>query len=294
MSKLHCERSHLFLKTYTYKTKLPQPINRVSYIFAPMQNKSKNLRIGIVGSGNMATRLTKVFIDNGQKPVCILSNSVSGSKLSETFFLPLISLPEEASKVDLWLVCLRDELLTPEFASRFSEDAFLCHTAGSVGLDAFGHRKRNGVFYPLQTLSKEREVNFRHIPICIEASVESDLEILETLAKTISEDVRRMDSEQRLAAHLAAVFVSNFVNHFYKIGKELLSEKNLDFGLLKPLILETALKALEISPENAQTGPALRNERKVMEKHLELLKNKTQLAEIYNIISKSIQDGNHG
>ncbi|MBN2747711.1 MAG: DUF2520 domain-containing protein [Bacteroidales bacterium] len=275
-------------------TKLRQAFNFVSYIFALMQNETKDLRIGIVGSGNMATRLTKVFIDNGQKPATILSSSESGRRLSATYSVPRISLPSEASHVDLWLVCLRDDLLTPEFASRFPEDVLLCHTAGSLGLDAFGHRKRNGVFYPLQTLSKEREVDFQNIPLCIEATVDSDLTLLEALANRISDDVRRMNSEQRLTAHLAAVFVSNFVNHFYKIGKELLLEKSLDFDLLKPLILETASKVLEISPEKAQTGPAMRNDSKVMEKHLELLKDNSQLAEIYNIISKSIQNGING
>jgi predicted short-subunit dehydrogenase-like oxidoreductase (DUF2520 family) len=145
-----------------------------------------------------------------------------------------------------------------------------------------------GVFYPFQTFTKEKKVEFDHIPICIEAKTPQNLEILNGLALSISQNIKFFDSNQRQQIHLAAVFVCNFVNHFYTIGEKLLTEKGIDFDILKPLILETASKVIYQSPESSQTGPASRNDRIVMDKHLAMLANDPDLKSLYSLLSERI------
>ena len=146
------------------------------------------------------------------------------------------------------------------------------------------------MFYPLQTFSKDRELTFKSIPICLEAQHKEDLDLLKDVGAALSDHVEVIDSQKRAKLHLAAVFVNNFVNHLYAIGHKLLDEESLSFDLLKPLIQETANKINTITPSKAQTGPAIRNDLKTIEKHLHLLKNNSD-KEIYrmlsNIISKS-------
>lgn len=145
-----------------------------------------------------------------------------------------------------------------------------------------------GVFYPFQTFTITKRVDFKHVPVCIEANTPQNLEVLAELARSISGNIRLFDSGQRQQIHLAAVFVCNFVNHFYTIGEKLLGEKGIDFEILKPLILETASKATSQSPESSQTGPASRNDKIVMEKHLAMLSQHPDLQNLYSLISERI------
>ncbi|WP_322790497.1 Rossmann-like and DUF2520 domain-containing protein [Tenacibaculum tangerinum] len=147
-----------------------------------------------------------------------------------------------------------------------------------------------GVFYLLQSFSKDKEVNFNEIPFCLEAENKEDLQLLETLAKSIGKNIYHINSEQRKQLHVAAVFVNNFTNHMYKIGADICNEHRVPFEVLQPLIQETAQKIITLSPEAAQTGPAKRNDQKTIQEHLALLN--TEQKEIYKLITKSIQ--NHG
>jgi len=253
---------------------------------------SKQMRISIAGSGNMATRLCYAFQDAGVDIVQLLSSSDSGKRLSGFFEIERVENPAELKPVDVVLLCIKDDALISEYLSQFPESLLLCHTSGSVSLDVFGKRKHSGVFYPLQTLSKNREVEFNNIPVCLEAEDKNDLELLQILASKISNDVRIINSKLRKDIHLAAVFVSNFVNHLYNVSEDLLTEKNIDFDILRPLIMETAAKVQTISPTDAQTGPALRRDHKIIDKHLELLSNHPEYQHIYNIFSKSIAENN--
>ena len=146
-----------------------------------------------------------------------------------------------------------------------------------------------GVLYPLQTLSVNREADFTQVPFCIEANRASSLEKLHQLASLLSEKVVPLVSEQRRQLHLAAVFVCNFVNHFYAIGETLVIEKQLEFDLLKPLILETALKAMQHSPLTVQTGPAIRGNETIMNQHLKMLADHPDWQNLYSLISKDIK-----
>ncbi len=163
------------------------------------------------------------------------------------------------------------------------------HTSGSVALSELSSKNRKGVFYPLQTFSKNKAVNFKEIPICLEAENETDYQTLELIGKSISDKIFNINSEQRKALHVAAVFVCNFSNHLYQIGNEICDQNNIPFEVLHPLIMETAAKIKTLSPSEAQTGPAKRNDTQTINTHLNFLRNETQ-KEIYKILTKSIID----
>jgi predicted short-subunit dehydrogenase-like oxidoreductase (DUF2520 family) len=140
----------------------------------------------------------------------------------------------------------------------------------------------------LQSFSKNKAVDFKNIPICLETESELEYYFLEKIAKTISDKIYNINSLQRKSLHVSAVFVNNFVNHLYQIGNDICNENNVDFDILKPLILETANKIIEISPKSAQTGPAKRKDSVVIEQHLDFLKDENQ-QNIYKILTQSIQ-----
>ena len=142
-------------------------------------------------------------------------------------------------------------------------------------------------FILLQTFSKNREVNMSAVPICLEAHHESDIKILEKLAATVSEKVYQVDSERRKALHLAAVFVNNFTNHLYHIGQKICEDSKLPTSILQPLIQETVGKIEQLSPRDAQTGPARRGDDETIKKHLEQL-DSSEYKEIYRVMSESI------
>ena len=162
------------------------------------------------------------------------------------------------------------------------------HTSGGVALEKISNHNRRGVFYPLQTFTKGKAVDFKTIPICIETEFSADLKILKKIAKSISDKMYIINSEQRKALHVAAVFVNNFTNHLYQIGNQICEENNIPFEVLHPLIQETAEKIKELSPSEAQTGPALRNDTKTIEKHIDFLEN-PEYKKLYQLLTQSIQ-----
>ena len=148
---------------------------------------------------------------------------------------------------------------------------------------------RRGVFYPMQTFSRQRIVDFSDIPIFIEASTEADTTFLLDFARTINNKVYRLSSADRIYLHLAAVYCSNFVNHCYALSEEILRQHGLPFSVMLPLVDEVAAKVHQVSPHEAQTGPAIRHDYNVIRHHLSLLEDQPRLQEIYAIMSKSIQ-----
>ena len=153
-----------------------------------------------------------------------------------------------------------------------------------------GHAERYGVFYPMQTFSKQREVNFQEVPFFVEAKRPEDVELLKAVAATLSEKVYEASSEQRKSLHLAAVFICNFTNHMYALAADLLEKYNLPFDVMLPLIDETARKVHELAPRDAQTGPAVRYDENVMNNHLAMLVDSPALQGIYKLMSKSIHE----
>jgi predicted short-subunit dehydrogenase-like oxidoreductase (DUF2520 family) len=249
------------------------------------------MNIVMIGAGNLATGMGIALIENGHKIVLVYSRSeesasLLASKLNCPFTIDLSKIKIDA---DIYIIAVKDNVISDIVMSYNFGDKLVVHTAGSVPIDVFsGYCKNFGVLYPLQTFSKNRIVGFGNIPICIEANSNENLEILRRLATSLSSDVRPVSSMERQQIHLAAVFVCNFVNHFYTIGEILVVEKGMDFGILKPLILETAMKAIESSPATVQTGPAVRNNKQIIDKHLQMLEKQHEWKEFYQLISNDI------
>jgi predicted short-subunit dehydrogenase-like oxidoreductase (DUF2520 family) len=194
--------------------------------------------------------------------------------------------PAELMEADLYILAVSDRAVKA-LKMNFG-DGVAAHTAGSVPLDALAAKNR-AVFYPLQTFTKGREVDFRNIPILIEGNNKHSLSVVREVARALSGNVMEADSHRRLMLHTAAVFTNNFANHMYTAGEALAREAGFDFEILKPLIAETAAKALDAaSPADVQTGPAVRNDFETRSRHTELLAQRPYLQNLYINISKNI------
>ena len=246
-------------------------------------------KVSIIGSGNVAQHLIQAFqLDNAIELVQV----VARHKKSLEHLLDshkIISDYRQLSDADLYIIAVSDDAIVEVSSQLPFENKFVVHTSGTVTLDAINNNNRKGVFYPLQTFSIDKQLNFKTIPICLEAENETDLQTLNQIANTISDTVYTINSEQRKALHLAAVFVNNFVNHLYQIGNEICDTNQLPFDILKPLIQETANKIVTLSPKEAQTGPAKRNDHKTIEAHEQFITDENQ-ATIYKLLTQSIQN----
>lgn len=249
------------------------------------------MRICLIGAGNLATQLGMALSEKGHQLVQVWSRTVKSaaalaSKLNCPYTTEVSSI---SSDTDIYIIAVSDTAIESILAKRNWNNALVVHTAGSIPMRILAPYCRNfGVFYPFQTFTITKKVDFCLVPVCIEASSPENLEILNVLAKSISQNIKLFDSDQRQQIHLAAVFACNFVNHLYAIGEELLWEKGIDFEILKPLILETAAKVVDQSPFSSQTGPAIRNDKIIMDKHLSMLNNHPELKTIYGQFSERI------
>ena len=249
------------------------------------------MRICLIGAGNMATQLGMALLEKGHQIVQVWSRTQqSATKLASKLNCPYTTETSSiTSETDIYILAINDTAIESILAKRSWGDILVVHTAGSTPMNILAPYCTNyGVFYPFQTFTIEKKVDFDYIPICIEANTPQNLEILNGLAQSISQNIKLFDSNQRQQIHLAAVFVCNFVNHFYSIGEKLLVDKGIDFEILKPLILETASKIIYQSPESSQTGPASRNDKIVMDKHLAMLANDPDLKNLYSLLSERI------
>ncbi len=251
--------------------------------------------IVMIGSGNLATQLAKAFHRKGKNILQVVSRrrEAAGLLAGLTGAKPVTDLQQLSRDADLYIIAVSDDAI-PEIAKAVSlPDRLVVHTSGSVDQEVLKQvSDRYGVFYPLQTFSKTRDIDFSDIPVCIEASDEQCFDQLAALAGEISDDVRKVNSMQRQAIHLAAVFASNFTNYMYRCAEDILKSENIPFDIIRPLIRETAKKAGQQSPALTQTGPAVRNDRRIIEKHLQLLKNDPGKRELYAIISELIARNN--
>jgi predicted short-subunit dehydrogenase-like oxidoreductase (DUF2520 family) len=249
--------------------------------------------ISFAGAGRVAEALCKELFHAGYRIDKIVSeNEVSGKPLAESCkaaWSPDLSFPNSTKVI---IVAVPDHRLKSVLESVIcSQDTVVAHTAGSFGLDIFPEKiKWRGIFYPLQTFSEGRKVSFFDLPFLLESSDDESAGILKTLAESIGGKVHFVDTEKRIMLHLAAVFVCNFTNHMLTLGREVALKADFPFEILTPLIKETISKAQDSGPENSQTGPAVRNDRNTIEKHLELLSFSPELQKIYNEMTHSIVD----
>jgi predicted short-subunit dehydrogenase-like oxidoreductase (DUF2520 family) len=247
------------------------------------------IKVSIIGSGNVAQHLIHAFANENNIEILQvfarnpddLIDIINPNKIVSDF--------KYLQKVDLFIIAVSDNSIIEVSAKIPFENCLVAHTSGSIDLNVLNSKNRKAVFYPLQTFSKTKKLNFKEIPICIEAQNSRDYSIIEYVAESISNNVQKIDSKQRKALHVAAVFVCNFTNHLYQVGNEICNENNINFEILKPLIQETANKILLLSPKEAQTGPAKRGDSQTINEHLKFLKNENQIG-IYILLTKSIID----
>jgi predicted short-subunit dehydrogenase-like oxidoreductase (DUF2520 family) len=246
--------------------------------------------VSIIGAGNVATALGTALLKKGVaiREVCNRTparGQALAGKLGASFIADSSRL---SKKTDLILISVSDDSLR-QVVQRLRTGTLVVHTSGSLGIDLLnGVSDRTGVLYPLQTFRKGSRIPVRRIPFCIEAGGKKDELLLTELAGRLSGNVAVLDSRRRRLLHLAAVFASNFPNFLYSAAEELLRENIIPFGLLEPIILQTAGNARHADLFSLQTGPAVREDRAVMEKHRELLKDHPEYLRIYDLISKSI------
>ncbi|MEP6261792.1 MAG: DUF2520 domain-containing protein [Gillisia sp.] len=244
--------------------------------------------IVLFGAGNVATHLYKALSSTSSFRVIQIYNHKPESLIPFTAGVKTTTSMAEVLPADIYLIAVKDDAIPQIVKELKLRDALVVHTAGAVSMDILENISRTGIFYPLQTFSKNKDVDFRSIPICIEAKNENDLLLLEELAGSISEKFYRINSAQRKSLHVAAVFVSNFVNNLYAQGEAICLENKIPFEILHPLILETAQKITVMRPGEAQTGPARRNDIHVIQSHLSMLKDDQK--EIYTVLTQSIQN----
>ena len=255
-----------------------------------------NKHIVLIGAGNVATHLGIAFKNAGLEIAQIYSRTeASASSLGKLLDAPFVTCTENIiEKADIYIVSVKDDALStliPDIV-KDREEALFVHTAGSVPMDIWkGYASRHGVLYPMQTFSKERKIDFNTVSFFVEANNISDLQALKSMASLLSPKVYETSTEQRSYLHAAAVFACNFTNHMYALSARLLQEHGLPFDAMLPLIDETARKVHELSPHQAQTGPAIRRDTKVMDKHLTMLANEPKIKELYQMISNSIMSG---
>jgi predicted short-subunit dehydrogenase-like oxidoreductase (DUF2520 family) len=254
------------------------------------------MKISFIGAGNVAFHLAQALQDAGNQIITVYSRKLQNA----TYLAEKLEnvkaqdhLDFSTNEAELFIVALADNAL-PEVLPklRLPQATILVHTSGSLPLvileniQAIGINK--GVFYPLQTFSKFKAMDFAEIPFCIEAEDLETEAILFDLAQSLSQKVSRVTSQQRRILHLAAVFACNFANHLWVIAQEILSKEKLSLDLLKPVIRETVEKALTTNPLDAQTGPARRKDTAVIETHLAMLEETVIRQEIYNLITQDI------
>lgn len=250
------------------------------------------MRVVLIGAGNLATNLGKALFRAGHDVVQVWSRTEASAKaLGEVLKCAYTTdLKEVVRCADVFIVSVKDSVLPSVATSLLEgrEGQLVIHTAGSMPMDTLPFDRR-GVLYPMQTFSKNKEVDFSVIPCFIEASDKNDSDLLLQLSKTISDTVRELDSENRKYLHLAAVFCCNFANHCFSLGAVLLKRHgDIPFSVMLPLIDETAAKLYSLLPQEAQTGPAVRWDTNVLDKHLQLLADTPDMQKIYELMSKSI------
>ena len=249
------------------------------------------MQIVLIGSGNVAFHLAKAFTE-AQIPVSQIfgRNTTDLQKISEQFSIPFST--ETLADADLYIISVSDSSIAEVSALIKNKNVLVAHTSGSVSREALSGNYRKSVFYPLQTFSKSKNLDYSKIPFFIDAENENDEEILKNLASKISKNVMLANDEKRKYIHLTAVFACNFVNHLYARAKEISDSQNIPFDYFLPLIDETTQKIHELEPKLAQTGPAIRNDEKVLKLHESLLTDEEKL-KIYKTLNESIKKMYH-
>ncbi len=241
------------------------------------------MKVTVIGSGNVGHHLINLFYNSKTIELCEwYSRSINNDKR-----VRVVNKLNMLSESDVYIICVSDDSIFSVSNKLSFEQKLVVHTSGSTPFNSLNKKNRRGVFYPLQTFSKSRELDYSVIPICIEAEYKNDLETLKILSNQIGCKFYNINFEQRKTLHLAAIITNNFTNFLFGLSKELVENKGLDFDILKPLIRETVNKIHKLDPIQAQTGPALRNDSNILNMHEDMLTDENQ-KKLYKIISEMI------
>lgn len=267
------------------KTDIRMPKKHKSMYFCVIKStkKMKSNRLSIIGRGNVGFHLHKAFTEAGIEALLCDSRQMADLQPS-----------------DIYIICVKDDAIA-EVAERLSEklcamgsddfdaaDVLVVHTAGTKPMNLLeGKFPDYGVFYPMQTFSKEKTLEYSDIPVFLEANSEKGLEALKELAQSVFTNISVLTSAERKILHIAAVFTSNFTNHMLTLADEQLRTIGLDYSVMLPLLKEVTDKLLHLPPQKAQTGPAIRKDLSVVNEHIALI-NDTRTREIYKAVSESI------
>ena len=252
--------------------------------------------ITIIGTGRVAHHLCYVFATNG-----LIIAEVVGRNMLKAIDLaklcgakPVGKLEQVSQDADLYVIAVSDDAIEEVINSLPSLDGLVVHTSGMKSQQVFERNfARFGIFYPLQTFSFERKPDFSTIPVFVQSNSDEDTQLLWALGKMILSEVHVISDTQRQRLHLAAVFVNNFSNAMYSIADEILTAEGLSFNALKPLLMETALKALQMPPREAQTGPARRNDQGTLKQHFQLLQQHPDFQKVYQTMTDYILNHFH-
>ena len=254
------------------------------------------MKIVLIGAGNLATHLGKALHAAGHDMIQVFSRTMQSAETLASLLdaEPLTDMAQVRDDADVYIFSVKDSALEQLISQLCGgEKKVFLHTAGSMPMSVFrGKALHYGVLYPMQTFSKQREVDFSIIPCFIEANDEFALKQIEGLAGQISHRVYQLSSEDRKYLHLSAVFACNFANHCYAASQKLLQQHGIPFDVMLPLIDETAAKVHGMTPKEAQTGPAVRYDENVIGKQIQLLENQPYFQKIYDCMSKSIHELN--
>jgi len=256
------------------------------------KNDFNNISVNLIGSGNLATHIGITLNNNGLKINYVWSRNLENAKIlaekiKTTYTNNFIELYNNKA---IYLICVPDSEIKSIAKKINSKNSILIHTSASTNISVLEKFSTNcGVFYPLQTFSKNSKlVNFKNLPVFIEYSNNNVKNILKYLCDIINAKLLEANSEQRLFIHIAAIFANNFTNHILSISQVIAKQNNIDFTLLRPIISKTFEKLKTANPKELQTGPAIRNDLDTINKHLKSLSNNPDFAKIYSFVSESI------
>jgi len=253
------------------------------------------MKISIIGAGNVATQLALALRRVGHTIVQIGNRSNdAGQELAKTVGATFTSNLKALEDADIYIIAVKDDAIADVASQLHLGGKILVHTSGTKTSEILSFATQNfGVFYPLQTMTKQTKIDFTDIPILIEGNNAPTIKVLDVLAKSLSKNIHTVDEQQRQWVHVAAVFANNFTNHMFSISEKLLVEHGLSLDILKPLIIRSVENLQNASPADIQTGPAARGDSLTIERHVELLANHNRLQKIYEILTASILASTH-
>lgn len=250
------------------------------------------MKISLIGSGNVATHLACALYDLKYPIIQVYSQNIQNAQSLATLAkAQAIDQLDQLKPADLYLIAVKDSAIEDVVAqlARLNIQGIVAHTSGSTALHVLAHSSAHyGVFYPLQTFSKVKAVDFAQVPVLLEGNNPEVLQQLDLLAQQLSTQVYHYSTQQRRSLHLGAVMACNFSNYLYSVADNFLTQQGVEFNLLKPLIMETASKIQNYAPIDMQTGPAVRQDQGILDMHLHILDGQPQLQQMYALLSQGI------